>query len=98
MTNCKNCGAPLQGGKCEYCGTEYDTFRRAPINPRIYPRSISAHEDMVHDAATLYADNQPILTVNSLWLDDLNEAQLDFITKRLGDVLSARETRGVLYR
>ena len=22
MTNCKNCGAPIQGsGKCEYCGT-----------------------------------------------------------------------------
>ena len=19
--NCKNCGAPLRGGKCEYCGT-----------------------------------------------------------------------------
>lgn len=23
MTNCKNCGAPLHGTKCEYCGTEY---------------------------------------------------------------------------
>lgn len=22
-TNCKNCGAPLSGGKCDYCGTEY---------------------------------------------------------------------------
>lgn len=21
-TNCPNCGAPLNGGKCEYCGTE----------------------------------------------------------------------------
>ena len=21
MTICKNCGAPLHGGKCEYCGT-----------------------------------------------------------------------------
>lgn len=21
MTNCPNCGAPLNGGKCEYCGT-----------------------------------------------------------------------------
>lgn len=20
-TNCPNCGAPLKGGKCEYCGT-----------------------------------------------------------------------------
>jgi len=22
-TNCKNCGAPLHGHKCEYCDTEY---------------------------------------------------------------------------
>ena len=22
-TNCKNCGAPLEDGKCKYCGTEY---------------------------------------------------------------------------
>lgn len=25
MTNCKNCGAPITNGKCEYCGTEYET-------------------------------------------------------------------------
>ena len=23
MTNCVNCGAPLHGSKCPYCGTEY---------------------------------------------------------------------------
>lgn len=23
FTNCKNCGAPLRDGRCEYCGTEY---------------------------------------------------------------------------
>lgn len=23
LTNCVNCGAPLAGGKCQYCGTEY---------------------------------------------------------------------------
>ena len=22
-SNCKNCGAPLTDGKCDYCGTEY---------------------------------------------------------------------------
>lgn len=22
MTNCPNCGAPLHGNKCDYCGTE----------------------------------------------------------------------------
>lgn len=25
MTNCVNCGAPLHGSKCEYCGTEYNS-------------------------------------------------------------------------
>ena len=24
MTNCINCGAPLQGNQCEYCGTKYN--------------------------------------------------------------------------
>lgn len=24
MTNCINCGAPLHGNKCQYCGTEYN--------------------------------------------------------------------------
>lgn len=24
MTNCVNCGAPLHGNICEYCGTEYN--------------------------------------------------------------------------
>lgn len=22
-TNCRNCGAPVKGYKCEYCGTKY---------------------------------------------------------------------------
>lgn len=22
-TNCRNCGAPVKGNRCEYCGTEY---------------------------------------------------------------------------
>ncbi len=29
MTNCKNCGAPLNGsGKCEYCGTVFRKPRK----------------------------------------------------------------------
>lgn len=24
MTTCINCGAPLKGNKCQYCGTEYN--------------------------------------------------------------------------
>ena len=22
-SNCRNCGAPVKGNRCEYCGTEY---------------------------------------------------------------------------
>lgn len=30
--NCKNCGAPVHGYKCDYCGTEYPELRySAPI-------------------------------------------------------------------
>ena len=25
LTNCVNCGAPLHGNKCDYCGTEYNS-------------------------------------------------------------------------
>ena len=35
-TNCVNCGAPLHGGKCEYCGTEYPMLRKAAFpEPRM---------------------------------------------------------------
>lgn len=27
MTNCINCGAPINGNKCEYCGTVYRNRR-----------------------------------------------------------------------
>jgi predicted RNA-binding protein with PUA domain len=35
MTNCKNCGAPLHGNKCEYCGTEYSDRTITGNIPRI---------------------------------------------------------------
>lgn len=25
--SCKNCGAPMQSNKCEYCGTEYESAK-----------------------------------------------------------------------
>lgn len=27
-TNCPNCGAPIEGMKCEYCGTDFETIMR----------------------------------------------------------------------
>ena len=32
ITNCKNCGAPLHNGKCDYCGTEYESYNPIPIH------------------------------------------------------------------
>lgn len=35
MTNCPNCGAPIAGSVCEYCGTRHDTgsmIRCAPAS------------------------------------------------------------------
>lgn len=31
QTNCPNCGAPLKGGKCEYCGTETQNMSKSDI-------------------------------------------------------------------
>lgn len=31
MTNCPNCGAPLKGGRCEYCGTQVEPPRRVLV-------------------------------------------------------------------
>lgn len=49
MTNCPNCGAPveLQVSKCPYCETPYPQSER----------------EGVWITQTLYADNLPVLTI-----------------------------------
>lgn len=76
MTNCKNCGAPLTGGKCEYCGTEYDTI-------------------CVDGTNIFYADNEPILTVDSLWYEYANQKQMSAM---IDEALKRAEMRGILHR
>lgn len=34
-TNCPNCGAPIRGYECEYCGTVFDLERRNEERNRI---------------------------------------------------------------
>ena len=46
MTNCKNCGAPLHGGKCEYCGTECET---APLRGGVFLKDREALARHVRD-------------------------------------------------
>ena len=48
MTNCKNCGMPLVGGVCEYCGTDYrDGITAWDINRGIisFPRDVEITND-----------------------------------------------------
>ena len=32
MTNCPNCGAPIAGSVCEYCGTKYGVAAFVPVS------------------------------------------------------------------
>lgn len=52
-TNCVNCGAPLTGSKCQYCGTEYgDAYdsakkQKAELMEQLLKVSISAQQAFV---------------------------------------------------
>lgn len=50
--NCRNCGMPLTGPKCEYCDTDYSAELR-PKKPRLI---------WDENGITLYADNRPLET------------------------------------
>ena len=56
MTNCPNCGAPVDLGsvKCPYCDTPYANVR----------------------TETLYADNEPVMSLYESGLITANEARL----------------------
>lgn len=48
-TNCKNCGAPLQGWRCPYCETEYPDLKPIDINYHVTPartRTIGARANI----------------------------------------------------
>lgn len=36
--NCPNCGAPIIGAKCEYCGTQFYDFADIELNKECYIR------------------------------------------------------------
>ena len=76
MTNCPNCGAPIDIHRqsCEYCGTPYEKEVYLVEAPSLYIESDPSIEDFVEvlsrisrrsgfnlkDSTTLYADNQPV--------------------------------------
>lgn len=50
-TNCPNCGAPVRGAECEYCGT-YFGVKTSYVKPEAYKPSVSL-EAMRRSAFTL---------------------------------------------
>lgn len=54
MTNCPNCGAPLVGGRCEYCGTLSNDAEekiqeiRRQIDKMLLRETISYEEFLLH--------------------------------------------------
>ena len=45
-TNCPNCGAPITGYKCEYCGTQFYDFTNMELNEAGYIR-IKAYDQIL---------------------------------------------------
>ena len=73
MTNCPNCGAPIDISRssCEYCGTPYEKSNDIHIEVTAPDQSVETFYEVLsrisrrsgfnlRDTATLYADNQPI--------------------------------------
>ena len=79
MTNCVNCGAPLEGLKCEYCGTEYldkNTIRADFSDENMIGdliiggvpfkvRLSSVDIDFDSDVITYYRDNAAVCSINA---------------------------------
>lgn len=39
QTNCRNCGAPIEKGRCQYCGTVYVTYEECKL-PQLHNETI----------------------------------------------------------
>ena len=77
-TNCPNCGAPIEGVKCKYCGTylfniadiDFDKpkYIRIPFGDKKVMFHVIANEVSVTkrpDPITIYADNRIYETLTS---------------------------------
>lgn len=79
-TNCPNCGAPIDGIKCRYCGTQFfniadidftkPRYIRIPIGNRDYMFNVIAEEIGLSQTADdiceyAYADNIPYLKTSA---------------------------------
>lgn len=64
MTNCPNCGAPITGRICEYCGTVH--WQDSPISDNAVPVSQKSAEVVIETVAS--GERVPVAI--PLWLDD----------------------------
>jgi len=68
QTNCKNCGAPVAGGVCEYCGTPTDRFAQLaigkPLSVRFEAEGVEYEFEMLVENFNLdsHADYQDLYT------------------------------------
>lgn len=44
--NCRNCGMPVTGNKCEYCGTDYSILNAEIHEPIIYASNIGNPDEL----------------------------------------------------
>ena len=78
ILNCPNCGAPINGANCEYCGVIFYDFANLDADGPSYIRLRFAGRLLIFKAlttsvcvenrgcgTTLYADNVPYYTVGS---------------------------------
>lgn len=54
MMNCRNCGMPLTGPKCEYCDTDYSAELGLVLIARPAPRNFDA------EPCILFANEEPL--------------------------------------
>lgn len=66
MTNCPNCGAPIIGRICEYCGTVH--WQDSPVSGSAVPASQKSAEFVIETVA----QGKRIPVAIPLWADDLS--------------------------
>jgi len=79
IKNCINCGAPLQGNRCEYCGTEYNGTTEVGFNATISSGkgSITIDGDTIEvyvgdmENTILYADERIVMKKRKITLIEL---------------------------
>ena len=96
MTNCPNCGAPLTGNKCQYCGAIIFDFAAIEIGKPVWinfklgdhwllahvlPESASMHVEPM-DENLLYADNRLQTVVSSYAPPRITMEFVEFPTSR----------------